>query len=67
MDKTEIENRAREIGTFTDSTIPASCDQFVPDQAETNARLDRLRAAEPDDLFECVGRAVAAEIIGISP
>ncbi|NKE37049.1 tRNA sulfurtransferase [Natronococcus sp. JC468] len=51
-DKAEIVARAREIGTFTESTIDAGCNRVAPDRAETNARLEPLLAAEPDDLFE---------------
>ncbi|WP_299267733.1 tRNA sulfurtransferase [Halorientalis sp.] len=52
MDKNEITERAREIGTFTDSTIPAGCNRFAPEQAETSAKLARLREEEPDALRE---------------
>ncbi|MFB6084938.1 MAG: tRNA sulfurtransferase [Halorientalis sp.] len=59
MDKNVITERAKEIGTFTDSTIPAGCNRFAPAQAETNARLDRLREQEPDDLRERAREVVA--------
>jgi thiamine biosynthesis protein ThiI len=66
MDKSEITERARDIGTFDDSTIPAGCDRFAPAQAETGARLDDVRAAEPDDLAERARRAVEdAELVEI--
>ncbi|AGB37370.1 tRNA sulfurtransferase [Natronococcus occultus] len=51
-DKADIVEQAREIGTFTESTIDAGCNRVAPDRAETNARLEPLLAAEPDDLFE---------------
>ncbi|WP_408958781.1 tRNA sulfurtransferase [Natrinema sp. 74] len=51
-DKQEIVAKAREIGTFTDSTIDAGCNRVTPDRVETNARLEPLLAAEPDDLLE---------------
>ncbi|EMA38757.1 tRNA sulfurtransferase [Halobiforma nitratireducens] len=51
-DKHEVVDRAREIETFTDSTIDAGCNRVVPDRTETNARLERLLENEPDDLFE---------------
>ncbi|RQG90771.1 tRNA sulfurtransferase [Natrarchaeobius chitinivorans] len=51
-DKQEITAMAREIGTYTDSTIDAGCNRVAPDRAETNARLEPLLAAEPDDLLE---------------
>jgi thiamine biosynthesis protein ThiI len=59
VDKNEITERAKAIGTFHDSTIDAGCDRFAPTQAETNARLDRIRDAEPDDLRERARAAVA--------
>ena len=58
-DKQEIVARAREIGTFTDSTIPAGCNRVAPDRAETNARLEPLLAAEPDELFDRAAEAAA--------
>jgi thiamine biosynthesis protein ThiI len=51
-DKQDIVARAREIGTFTDSTIDAGCNRVTPDRVETNARLEPLLAAEPDGLLE---------------
>ncbi len=56
-DKQDIVAKAREIGTYTDSTIDAGCNRVAPDRAETNAQLEPLLAAEPDDLLE---RATAA-------
>ncbi|APX95906.1 tRNA sulfurtransferase [Natronorubrum daqingense] len=57
LDKQEIVAKAREIGTYSDSTIDAGCNRVAPDRVETNARLEPLLAAEPDDLLE---RAKAA-------
>jgi len=54
MDKTDIAEQARDIGTFDEATVPAGCNRVAPDNPETNARLERLREVEPDDLF---GRA----------
>ncbi|ELZ16531.1 thiamine biosynthesis protein [Haloterrigena salina JCM 13891] len=51
-DKQDIVAQAREIGTFTDSTIDAGCNRVTPDRVETNARLEPLLAHEPDDLLE---------------
>ncbi|RQG91227.1 tRNA sulfurtransferase [Natrarchaeobius halalkaliphilus] len=51
-DKQEIVAMAREIGTYTDSTIDAGCNRVAPDRAETNARLEPLLEAEPDGLLE---------------
>ncbi len=58
MDKHEIEQRAREIGTYGDATIPAGCQRIAPDHPETGADRDWLRGAEPDDLFERAERVV---------
>lgn len=65
-DKQEIIARAREIGTYGDSTIDAGCNRIAPDQAETNARLERLLEDEPDDLFERA-RQAAGEATLIEP
>ncbi|MWV38929.1 tRNA sulfurtransferase [Natrialba sp. INN-245] len=63
-DKQEIVAMAREIGTYTDSTIDAGCNRVAPDRAETNARLEPLLAAEPDDLLERAERAARnAELV----
>ncbi|KOX91842.1 tRNA sulfurtransferase [Haloarcula rubripromontorii] len=52
VDKSEITNHARTIGTFEDSTIDTGCNRVAPSHPETNASLEAVRAAEPDDLFE---------------
>ncbi|MXV64234.1 tRNA 4-thiouridine(8) synthase ThiI [Natronorubrum sp. JWXQ-INN-674] len=57
LDKQDIVAKAREIDTYTDSTINAGCNRVAPDRVETNARLEPLLEAEPDDLLE---RAEAA-------
>ncbi|MFP8952317.1 tRNA sulfurtransferase [Natrialbaceae archaeon A-arb3/5] len=63
-DKQEIVAQAREIGTYSDSTINAGCNRVAPGQVETNARLEPLLAAEPDDLFERAETAAAdAELV----
>ena len=59
LDKAEITERARRIGTFDDSTIPAGCNRFAPAHPETAGRLEELEAAEPDDLFERAERDAA--------
>lgn len=61
MDKSEIVDQAREIGTFTDSTIAAGCNRVAPDEVETGAGIDSIRHREPDDLFERA-RAAAADV-----
>ncbi|MDJ1433444.1 tRNA sulfurtransferase [Halostagnicola sp. A-GB9-2] len=63
-DKQDIVAKAREIGTYTDSTIDAGCNRVAPDRAETNAQLEPLLAAEPDDLLErATTAATDAELI----
>lgn len=52
MDKSQITQRARRIGTFHDSTIPAGCNRIAPDYPETNATLEIAQQADPDDIFE---------------
>ncbi|NHN59086.1 MULTISPECIES: tRNA sulfurtransferase [Halorussus] len=59
MDKSDITERARRIGTFRDSTIPAGCNRIAPDYPETNATLEIVENAEPDDLVERAERAAA--------
>jgi thiamine biosynthesis protein ThiI len=52
MDKNEITERARRIGTFRDSTIPAGCNRIAPDFPETNATAEIVDNAEPEALYE---------------
>ncbi|AUG47617.1 tRNA 4-thiouridine(8) synthase ThiI [Haloarcula taiwanensis] len=52
VDKSEITDRARAIGTFEDSTIDTGCNRVAPSHPETNASLEAVRAAEPDDLLD---------------
>jgi len=65
-DKADIVAKAREIGTFTDSTIDAGCNRVTPDRVETNARLEPLLNAEPGDLLERA-EAAAADATLVSP
>lgn len=58
-DKNEITEQAKAIGTFDDATIPAGCNQFVPERPETDARLSKLQAVEPDDLLAWAEAAAA--------
>jgi adenylyl- and sulfurtransferase ThiI len=60
VDKTDISQRARDIGTVRDSTLPAGCNRIVPDQAETNATPSRQREREPEALYEWAKRDAAA-------
>jgi thiamine biosynthesis protein ThiI len=52
MDKTDIMERARELGTYEESSIPAGCNRVAPSYPETNADLSTVEAVEPDDLLE---------------
>ncbi|MFB6134099.1 MAG: tRNA sulfurtransferase [Halanaeroarchaeum sp.] len=60
-DKQEIIERAREIGTYEDSTIDTGCNRVAPDSPATGASVEAVRAAEPDSLFEWA-EAVAAGV-----
>jgi len=60
MDKADITNLARDIGTFEDATVDAGCNRVAPELPETNASLATLRDAEPADLFERARAAAAA-------
>lgn len=67
MDKTEIIALARELGTYEESTIDAGCNLVAPSFPETNADLDTVREAEPNDLFERAReRSTQAERVPIS-
>jgi thiamine biosynthesis protein ThiI len=46
MNKQEVENLAREIGTLDASTKPASCCSAPPRKPRTRARLEEIREAE---------------------
>ncbi len=61
MDKNEIINEARRLGTFDTSILPDQdcCSLFVPAHPETRARLDQVEAAEtPFDVAQMVDDAV---------
>ncbi|MFW5934718.1 MAG: tRNA sulfurtransferase [Halolamina sp.] len=51
-DKPEIVAQAREIGTFVDATMNVGCERVAPDYPETNATIEGVEAAEPDDLLD---------------
>ncbi|WP_430503665.1 tRNA sulfurtransferase [Haloparvum sp. PAK95] len=52
VDKDEITERAKRIGTYTAAEIPAGCNRFAPDQPETRAGLAQMADIEPDWLEE---------------
>ncbi|AGN01840.1 thiamine biosynthesis protein [Salinarchaeum sp. Harcht-Bsk1] len=67
-DKDRISNQARALDTFAESTIPAGCNRFAPDNAETGGSLGRIRETEPTDLFERAKTDAAdADAIRIDP
>ena len=50
LDKTEIVDKAKEIGTYRDSTISAGCNRIAPDRPATKPSLSVVQAAEPEDI-----------------
>ena len=68
MDKEAIVERARAIGTFSDSTIEAGCNRVAPDRVETAGRREQIQASEPADLAERAERAAAAtRTVAVTP
>ena len=67
-DKQEIIDRARELGTYEGSTIPAGCNRIAPSGPATRARLEDVIEAEPDDLLERAEEAARnVEVVSIDP
>lgn len=60
MDKPDIVEQARAIGTFYDATMNVGCERVAPDYPETRATLAQVEELEPDDLLERA-ETVAAE------
>lgn len=56
-DKNDITERAREIGTFEEATIPVGCNRLAPETPATRASLSRIREAEPDDIERLAAEA----------
>ncbi|MFC6733028.1 MULTISPECIES: tRNA sulfurtransferase [unclassified Haladaptatus] len=52
MDKPDIVERARALGTFTTANIEAGCNRIAPNRPETRASIGQVEAAEPDELSE---------------
>jgi thiamine biosynthesis protein ThiI len=66
VDKQELIERAKDVGTYRSATIPAGCNRFAPDQAETHGDVATVREQEPDDLFARAERdASAAELLSL--
>ncbi|CAI49982.1 ThiI-type thiouridine biosynthesis protein [Natronomonas pharaonis DSM 2160] len=67
MDKPEITERARKLGTYEEATIQAGCNRLAPDTPETDGRLEKLRDLEPDNLLERAREdALAATRVSLS-
>jgi thiamine biosynthesis protein ThiI len=65
-DKADITNLARDIGTFEDATVDTGCNRVATELPETNADLEAVRAAEPEDLFERARECASArEVVPI--
>jgi thiamine biosynthesis protein ThiI len=62
-DKPMIVAEARDLGTYTDATLPAGCDRVAPAHPETNASLDAVIAAEPPDFLAIAREAGASASI----
>ncbi|MCG1003318.1 MULTISPECIES: tRNA sulfurtransferase [Halobacterium] len=68
LDKQEIIARAREIGTYRDSTLDVGCERLAPNQPLTAASMESVRKDEPDDLFEWAREAAdGVEVSGGMP
>jgi len=67
MDKTDITDRATEIGTFADSTIQTGCHRLAPPNPATKPPLSTVRDAEPDGIDDLAAdAATCVELIDTS-
>ncbi|MFC6825375.1 tRNA sulfurtransferase [Halopelagius fulvigenes] len=67
-DKTDIVEEARALGTFSDSTLPVGCERVAPSHPETNATVEAVEAAEPDDLLSMAREAAAdRSVVDLEP
>ncbi|WP_238993917.1 tRNA sulfurtransferase [Halobellus captivus] len=57
VDKPDIVAAARDLGTYTDATLPVGCDRIAPSHPETNATLSDVRAREPAGVLEAAREA----------
>ncbi len=65
LDKQEIIARARDIGTYRDSTLDVGCDRLAPSQPLTSASMESVLADEPDALFEWAREAADAVEVAV--
>jgi len=64
MNKREVEDLARKIGTFDTSTKPASCCTGPPRKPRTRARLEEIQEAEKGlDIEQMISRDLEGTII----
>ncbi|RDI72961.1 tRNA sulfurtransferase [Halopelagius longus] len=68
VDKTAIVEEARALDTFSDSTLPVGCERVAPSHPETNATVEAVEDAEPDELLS-MARAAAADrsVVDLGP
>lgn len=52
MDKKEIIEKAKFIGTFKKSTIDAGCHRIAPNKPRTRSTLENVKRKEPENLLE---------------
>ena len=65
-DKADIVSEARELGTYDGSTVPVGCERIAPAHPETNATLDGVVDAEPEDLLDAARAAGRdAEVVSV--
>lgn len=50
-DKSDITERAKELGTFSSATVDVGCNRVAPDPPATGASLGEVLEHEPDDLL----------------
>ncbi len=62
MDKKDIIEEAKDIGTHKGSKIPAGCVDIAPEYPETHADIEKVRENEPEKLFEW-GEEAARNIV----
>ena len=58
LDKEEIIEQAKTIGTYEDATIDAGCNRLAPDNPATRPSLDVVRDAEPEEIDDYAREAV---------
>jgi len=64
LDKLEVERLARKIGTFDDSTKPASCCSGPPKKPRTHAKFEEVRKAEQRlNIEELIARDLKKAVI----